>query len=168
MPRRDSLRRQDRHRAAATGRQLGSPALPRSSAGRQPPPGPDRPCSPPSLALCRASLSWHVPGPHIRNWTRAYGLSRSNKTFTNEAAGAPQAEQHAEDTRDSSPPPHANSHVCPVAWVSTPRKSSLATASCCPGPVTRREDRDPRRALAPRLAGCPNKAPAGGTRRPRA
>lgn len=79
MPGRDSLRRQDRHRAAATGRQLGSPALPRSRAGRRPPPGPDRPCSPPSLALCRASLSWHVPGPHIRNWTRAYGLSRSNK-----------------------------------------------------------------------------------------
>lgn len=113
MPGRDSLRRQDRHRAAATGRQLGSPALPRSRAGRRPPPGPDRPCSPPSLALCRASLSWHVPGPHIRNWTRAYGLSRSKKTFTNEAAGAPQAEQHAEDTRDSSPPPHGKQSRLP-------------------------------------------------------
>lgn len=168
MPGRDSLRRQDRHRAAATGRQLGSPALPRSRAGRRPPPGPDRPCSPPSLALCRASLSWHVPGPHIRNWTRAYGLSRSNKPLPMKQQ-VPRRPSNMQRTRGTALlPPTANSHVCPVAWVSTPRKSSPATASCCPGPVTRREDRDPRRALAPRLAGCPNKAPAGGTRRPRA
>lgn len=145
--------------------QLGSPALPRPRAGRRPPPGPDRPARPltRSLPPQRCTCS-HTFG--TGNRLTDYPDQIKPLLVRKQAPHRPSDMQRRRGT--ALLPPKANSHIAP--WHGPPLLGSppLATASYCPGPVTGQEDRDPPRALAPRLPGCPNEAPTGGTGRPKA
>lgn len=124
------------HRAAATGRQLGSPALPRSRAGRATGlllelTGPARPRH--SLSAISASVTRSLPSQPQLRCTCSHTLRTGNGLtdypdrikpllMKKQAPHRPSDMQRRQGT--ALLPPKVNSHIHPMAWVSTPRKPS--------------------------------------------